>query len=267
LSLPLAKFNEYNRKIPTLLAVWPNGTHDIVDLYAAGGIPAVMKVLAEDLNLDALTVTGKTFQDVVNEAIIYNEEIIPPKDRPHFPEGGTVVLFGNLAPEGAVVKQSAVDPEMLTFAGEARIMESEEAALISFRNGTIKEGQVIVIRNEGPKGGPGMPETLAVTMALKSSGLKRVALVTDGRFSGATSGPCVGHVSPEAAMGGPLAALQDGDEISIDIPERKIEVRLSEEQISQRLKGFSPPKRDIPPGFMRRYVKSVSSAARGAILE
>ena len=267
LSLPLAKFNEYNRKIPTLLAIWPNGPHDIVDLYAAGGIPAVMKVLAADLNLDALTVTGKTFQEVVDDAKIYNEEIIPPKDKPHFPEGGTVVLFGNLAPEGAVVKQSAVDPDMLTFAGEARIMESEEAALTAFRDDAIREGQVIVIRNEGPKGGPGMPETLAVTMALKSSGLKRVALITDGRFSGATSGPCVGHISPEACAGGPIAALRDGDQITIDIPHRKIEVNLSDEKITERLKNFVPLKRDIPPGFMRRYVKTVSSAARGAILE
>ena len=179
-----------------------------------------------------------------------------------------MILFGNLAPDGAVVKQSAVAPDMRTFTGPARVMDSEADALKAFREGLIKEGEVIVIRNEGTqRGGPGMPETLAVTMAIMTSGLKRVALITDGRFSGATAGPCVGHVSPEAYVGGPIAALRDGDEIEIDIPQRKIAVKLSDEEIAQRLKGFTPAPRPVPAGFMQRYVKYVGSAAKGAILE
>jgi dihydroxy-acid dehydratase len=178
-----------------------------------------------------------------------------------------VILFGNLAPEGAVVKQSAVEPEMRVFTGKARVMNSEHEALEAFREKTIREEEVIVIRNEGPKGGPGMPETLAVTLALMTSGLKRVALVTDGRFSGATSGPCVGHVSPEAYVGGPIAALRDGDLITIDIPQRKIEAALSDSEIQERLKGFKPFQKEVPEGYMRRYIKQVGSAAKGAILE
>ncbi|MBW2063040.1 MAG: dihydroxy-acid dehydratase [Deltaproteobacteria bacterium] len=267
LSLPLSKFNELNRKIPTLLAIRPNGPYGIIDLYAAGGIPAVMKVLADDLHLDALNVTGQTLGQIVSQAEIFDEEVIPPRDKPHLAEGGTAALFGNLAPEGAVIKQSAVAADMQTFTGQARVMDSEAEALKGFREGSFKEGEVIVIRYEGPKGGPGMPETLAVTLALVTSSLKRVALITDGRFSGATSGPCVGHVSPEAYVGGPIAALKDGDEIEIDIPDRKINVNLSENEIEKRLQGFEPVKHPVPPGFMRRYVKYVSSAAKGAILE
>ncbi|MBI4768447.1 MAG: dihydroxy-acid dehydratase [Deltaproteobacteria bacterium] len=267
LSLPLSRFNELNKKIPTLIGIRPSGPHEILDLYAAGGIPAVMKVMASNLNLGALNVTGKTFKEIVETAQVYDETIIPPRDKPFSPEGGTVILFGNLAPDGAVVKQSAVDPEMRSFSGKARVMEAESEALSAFREKTIQEGEVIIIRNEGPKGGPGMPETLAVTLALITSGLKRVALVTDGRFSGATSGPCVGHVSPEAYVGGPIAALRDGDQVTIDIPNRKIEVNLSDEEIRQRLQGFKPVKKEVPPGFMQRYIKYVGSAAKGALLE
>jgi len=266
-SLTLHTFNEFNRKIPTLLAIRPNGPHTIVDLYAAGGMPAVMKVMADDLHLEALNVMGQTLGQVVASARVLNAGVIPPRDRPHMREGGTVALFGNLAPDGAVVKQSAVAPEMLVFSGKARVMDSEAEALRAFREGAIREGEVIVIRYEGPKGGPGMPETLAVTMALGTSNLKKVALVTDGRFSGATSGPCVGHVSPEAYEGGPIAAVRDGDFIEIDIPGRRIHVRLAEGEIRERLKGFRPVDRQVPPGFMKRYVKHVSSAARGAVLE
>jgi dihydroxy-acid dehydratase len=266
LDLPLSKFNDLNRRFPTLLSIRPSGTHEILDLYAAGGIPAVMKVLADDLNLSALTVTGQPWAEVVKTAQVMDETVIPPKDRPFLPEGGTVVLFGNLAPEGAVVKQSAVEPSMRTFTGRARVMDSEAEALKAFREKTIKEEDVIVIRYEGPKGGPGMPETLAVTLALITSGLKRVALITDGRFSGATSGPCVGHVSPEAFVGGPIASLRDGDMIEIDIPNRKLEVRLSDQEIRSRLQGFKPVQREVPAGFMQRYVKYVGSAAQGAVL-
>ncbi|MFC1888186.1 dihydroxy-acid dehydratase [Thermodesulfobacteriota bacterium] len=266
-TMPLETFNDFSTRIPTLCAVSPNGPHGVMDLYAAGGVPAVMKVLVDDLHLDARTVTGGTLADVVAAARVLDDDVIAPRDRPRQPEGGTVALFGNLAPDGAIVKQSSVVPEMRTFTGEARVFEAEAEALAALREGTVLEGQVLVIRNEGPRGGPGMPETLAVTMAIDLMGLEKVALITDGRFSGASYGPCVGHVSPEAHEGGPIAAVCNGDRITIDIPNRKLEVGLTDDEIAGRLERYRPPERQVPPGFMRRYVKSVSSAARGAILE
>jgi len=265
--LPLSRFNEFNRKIPTLCAISPNGPHGVIDLYSAGGIPAVMKRLTDDLHLDAITASGFKVGDILSGVMVLNEKVIPPRDKPHSPEGGTAVLFGNLAPDGAVVKQSAVTPEMKVFTGKALVKDSEAEVLKALREGGIKEGQVIVIRYEGPKGGPGMPETLAVTMALDLAGMKKVALITDGRFSGASFGPCIGHVSPEAYVGGPIAALKDGDEITVDIPARKLEVKLSDSEIKKRLEGWKPVQHPVPPGFMRRYVKYVTSAAKGAILE
>jgi dihydroxy-acid dehydratase len=265
--LPLERFNQLNKTIPTLLSITPNGPHGIIDLYTAGGIPAVMKALGDKLNLEAITVTGQTLKEITESATILNEEVIRPIEKPFNQEGGTVVLFGNLAPDGAVVKQSAVQKEMMTFTGKALVMNTEMDALKAFREKSIKEGEVIVIRYEGPKGGPGMPETLAVTLALLASGMEKVALLTDGRFSGVSSGPCVGHVSPEAQVGGPIAAVCDGDIIDIDIPNRSIHIRLSDEEIQQRLKGFKPIEKPVPPGFMRRYVKYVSSAAKGAVME
>jgi len=267
LELPLERFNELGRKVPTLLAISPNGPHGMIDLYRAGGVPAVMKVLADDLDLSVLNVTGGTLADVVAAAQVLDEEVIPPRDKPFQPEGGTVALFGNLAPEGSVVKQAAVSEEMRVFTGPARVFESEAECLEAIREKGLNEGEVLIIRNEGPRGGPGMPEALAVTMALELHGYSRVALVTDGRFSGASAGPCVGHASPEACVGGPIAALRDGDKVTIDIPGRSIEVDLTPEEIARRLKDFSPVERDIPEGYMRRYVKYVGSAARGAVLE
>ena len=267
IDFPLSRFNEFNRRIPTLCGISPNGPHGMIDLFTAGGIPAVMKRLSEDLHLDLPTVSGLTVRQITEQAQIRNPAVIPEKAGAFLPEGGTVVLFGNLAPEGAVTKQSAVSEDMRTFTGPARIFDAEAECLKAIREKSLHEGEVIVIRYEGPKGGPGMPETLAVTMGLELAGFKRVALITDGRFSGATAGPCIGHVSPEAAAGGPLAAVRDGDEITIDIPNRRLNVNLSEEQIEERLKSRTPITREIPPGFMRRYVKSVSSAARGAVLE
>jgi dihydroxy-acid dehydratase len=226
-----------------------------------------MKVLADDLDLEAVNVCGGTLSDVVAAAEVLDEEVIPPRDRPFQPEGGTCILFGNLSPDGAVVKQSAVETELLEFTGPARVFESEADCLRAVREKSLLEGEVLVIRNEGPRGGPGMPEALAVTMALELHGYKEIALVTDGRFSGASAGPCVGHVSPEAFVGGPIAAVRDGDEISIDIPGRRLEVALSSEEIEKRLGSWAPLERDIPEGYMRRYVKHVSSAARGAVLD
>lgn len=267
MELPLSSFNDLNRKIPTLCAIRPSGPYGITDLYRAGGVPAVMKVLADDLHLDAVVATGATWGDILPGVTVMDTTVIPPRDRPHRPEGGTVVLFGNLAPEGAVVKQSAVDDDLLSFTGPARIFDSESDCLAAIREKGLNEGEVVIIRYEGPKGGPGMPETLAVTMALPLNGYNRVALVTDGRFSGASSGPCVGHVSPEAYVGGPIAALLDGDSVTIDIPGRKLEVALTDEEILERMETWKPLEPDLPPGYMRRYVRLVSSAAKGAILE
>ncbi|MFO8056609.1 MAG: dihydroxy-acid dehydratase [bacterium] len=265
--LGLHDFNRTGKKIPTLCAISPNGPYGVVDLFSAGGVPAVMKRLEQDIHLDSITATGQTWEEVLEPVEVMDEKIITSKEKPFQPEGATVALFGNLAPEGAVVKQSAVVPEMRTFTAPAKVYESEADLLEAFRLGNVKEGQVIVIRNEGPKGAPGMPETLAVTMALDMSGLKNVAMITDGRFSGASYGPCVGHVSPEAQAGGPIAAVRDGDEITVDIENRKLSINLSDDKIKERIKSYDPPKREIPPGFMRRYVKLVSSAAKGAVLE
>jgi len=263
--LPLSVFNDFNRRIPTLLSISPNGPHGMMDLYAAGGMQGVLKALGDSLHLDALTVTGETIGQLLASAEIRNPAVIRPKSAPWHPEGGTVVLYGNLAPDGAVVKQSAVREDMRAFRGRARVMDSERAALEALGSGAVHEGDVLVIRYEGPKGGPGMPETLAVTLALAHSGLRRVALVTDGRFSGATEGPCVGHVSPEAYIGGPIAGVEEGDEVEIDIPNRLLRVRNTDPAL--RLGDFQPPCREVPPGFMRQYVKYVASAARGAIME
>ncbi|HEY5531400.1 MAG TPA: dihydroxy-acid dehydratase [Candidatus Anoxymicrobiaceae bacterium] len=267
MELPLSSFNDLNRKIPTLCAIRPSGPHGITDLYRAGGVPAVMKVLADDLHLDAVVATGATWGDILPGVTVLDTTVIPPRDRPHRPEGGTVVLFGNLAPEGAVVKQSAVEDDLLSFTGPARIFDSESDCLAAIREKGLNEGEVVIIRYEGPKGGPGMPETLAVTMALPLNGYNRVALVTDGRFSGASSGPCVGHVSPEAYVGGPIAALRDGDSVTIDIPGRRLEVAITDDEIRERMETWEPLEPDLPPGYMRRYVRLVSSAARGAVLE
>lgn len=267
IDLTQARFNDFNRRIPTLCGISPNGPHGMVDLFVAGGIPAVMKMLGEDLHLDALTVSGLRVRDIVAQAVVKNPAVIPDKAHAFLPEGGTVILSGNLAPEGAVIKQSAVAADMRVFTGPARVFDAESDCLKAIREKTLQEGEVIVIRYEGPRGGPGMPETLAVTMGLDLAGFTRVALITDGRFSGATAGPCIGHVAPEAACGGPIAVVRDGDEITIDIPGRKLSVNLSEQEIQARLSTWKPVTHEIPPGYMRRYVKMVSSASRGAVLE
>ena len=267
LKLDLAAFNHFNRKVPTLCALSPSGPYGVVDLYSAGGIPAVMKRLADDIHQEALCVTGKTIGEVIAGAKVLDEEVIPPREKPHLAEGGTAVLFGNLAPDGAVVKQSAVQKDMLVFTGKARVVETEQGAMDVIRQRTLQEGEVLVIRYEGPKGGPGMPELLSVTTMLELFRYKKVALVTDGRFSGASAGPCIGHVSPEAYDGGPIAAVRDGDEIVIDIPGRKLDVKLSASEIQKRLQGFKPLEREVPEGYLRRYRRMVSSAAKGAVLE
>ena len=267
IDLDLDAFNRYSRKIPTLIGIAPNGPHGVVDLYRAGGVAAVMKRLRDDLNLDCMTVSGKRIGEIIDDADILDESVVHPKNDPVLPEGGTVVLKGNLAPDCAVIKQSAVIPSMRAFEGKARVFDSEEAAITALQSGEIGPGTVIVIRYEGPKGGPGMPEMLSVTAIITLMKLERVALVTDGRFSGATDGPCVGHVTPEAFEGGPIALLRDGDTIRIDIPNRALSVDLTPLEIETRRKGWVRLEKPTTSRYLKMYRKLVGPASKGAVLQ
>jgi len=230
-------------------------------------VPAVMKTLEPLLHLDALTVTGKTVGENIAHARRLDEEVIRPLDKPIRPTGGIAVLRGSLAPRGAVLKTAGVPPSMMKFRGRARVFESGEEAADALLSGIIREGEVVVIRYEGPRGGPGMREMLAPTAALVGMGLmEKVALVTDGRFSGATHGLCVGHVSPEAAEGGPIAVVKDGDTILIDVEARLLNLEVSGHELRRRLESWSPPKLRAKGGWLLRYSLSVSSADAGAIL-
>ncbi|NPA14961.1 MAG: dihydroxy-acid dehydratase [Deferribacteres bacterium] len=261
----LETFDRISRETPHISNLRPGGDFMMEDLDAAGGIPAVMKRLKELMN-DTKTVSGKTVYQIADEAEIYDEEVIRPLDNPYHKEGGIAVLFGNLAPEGAVIKQTAVSEKMMTFKGVARVFDSEEAAMEAILGEKIKPGDVVVIRYEGPRGGPGMREMLAPTSAIVGMGLSdSVALITDGRFSGGTKGPCIGHVSPEAAAGGPIGLLKDGDVIYIDIPNRKLEVELSEEELEKRRREWKPPEPKVKRGYLARYAKFVTSASTGAV--
>jgi len=240
------------------------------DLDRAGGIYAVMKELAGRglIHLDALAVTGKKVEENIRDTRIFDHDVIHYASYPYRPRGGLVVLFGNLAPDGAVVKQAAVATEIMSHRGPARVFDSEEAAVDSIRRRGIKKGDVVVIRYEGPKGGPGMREMLTPTAAIAGLGLDRdVALLTDGRFSGGTRGACVGHISPEAADGGPIALVQGGDVIEIDIPEKRISIKVDEKTLKERAKNWREPPPKIERGYLHRYARLVSSAAKGAILK
>lgn len=265
----LELFNEYSKKIPTIVNVSPSGDYGIVDLYKAGGIPAVLRRLKDFLHLDCLTVSGATIGKLIRRVKVLDDNIIRPLDNPVYPEGGTVILKGNLAPNGAVVKQSAIkDQSMLKFEGSAICFNSEKKVIDALTSNKILNGSVIVIRYEGPKGGPGMPELLAVTATLMlRRNLDSVALITDGRFSGATSGPCIGHVSPKAYIGGPIAIVEDGDIICFDIPNRKLDVKLSDEEIKERFSKWKPLEREIKSKVLLKYKKLVSSASKGAIFK
>jgi dihydroxy-acid dehydratase len=265
----LREVNGLSAKTPNLCRLDPAGPFHLQDLDEAGGIPAVMNLLCEAglLESGALTVTGKTVGENIAGRRVKRPEVIRSIDEAYSPTGGLAVLFGNLAPEGAVVKQSAVAPEMLRHRGPARVFESEEEAVAAIMNGAFNSGEVIVIRYEGPRGGPGMREMLTATATLAGLGRdKDVALLTDGRFSGATRGASIGHVSPEAAAGGPIAALRDGDIIEIDIPDRRLEVLLEEKEIAARLAALPPWKPKISHGYLGRYAAQVSSASQGAVL-
>jgi dihydroxy-acid dehydratase len=271
IQLDLADLNDLARKVPYLCKVSPAiRTVHMEDVEAAGGISAILKELTnkkDTLNLQTRTVTGKTLGENIAKAQNLNPQVIRPVNQPFSETGGLAVLFGNLAPGGAIVKTAAVEPSMMVHKGPAKIFNSQDEAVRGILGGEIKAGQVIVIRYEGPRGGPGMPEMLTPTSAIMGMGLgEKVALITDGRFSGGTRGACVGHVSPEAAEGGPIAILEDGDMITIDIPEFGLDVDLSEDEIQERLKRKPIFELKIKTGYLARYAHMVSSANSGAVL-
>ncbi|WP_042835462.1 dihydroxy-acid dehydratase [Thermoanaerobacter ethanolicus] len=268
--IPLNEINEISTRVPNLCKLSPAGKYHIEDLYFAGGISAVLKELtkADLINTEVLTVTGKTLGKNIKDAKILNHDVIRPIDNPYSSTGGLAILYGNIAREGAVVKASAVAKEMLRHEGPAKVFNSEEEAIEAIYGGKIQKGDVVVIRYEGPKGGPGMREMLSPTSALAGMGLdKDVALITDGRFSGATRGASIGHVSPEAMEGGEIAIIEDGDIIEIDIPARKINVKLTDEEIKERMKRWVRPEPKIKTGYMARYAEQVTSANTGAVFK
>jgi dihydroxy-acid dehydratase len=264
----LAMINEISKKTPYLCMLRPSGPHHIEKLDQAGGIPAVMGELRQLLNLKAKTVTGKTLGENIVDVRTDDSEVIHSMKTAHSASGGLALLFGNLAPDGAVVKKSAVAKEMLVHRGPAHVFESEEEVTKAILSKEIKAGEVLVIRYEGPKGGPGMREMLTPTSLITGSGMeKEVALITDGRFSGATRGASIGHVSPEAAARGPIAAVQNGDMISIDIPNCKLDVELTDKEINERLSRLGDFEPRIKTGYLRRYIDNVTSASTGAVFE
>ena len=268
--LPLDIFNEVSLKTPHLCNLIPAGPHSLEDLHLAGGIQAILKELTSlgVIDTSCLTVTGESVEANIKDAGIKNHDVIRPVSDPYHKEGGIAILYGNLAPEGAVVKQSAVAPEMLTHRGPARVFESEDEAYNAILDGKIKPKDVVVIRYEGPRGGPGMPEMLSPTAAIVGMGLgKEVALITDGRFSGGTQGAAIGHVSPEAADGGPIGLVEEGDIIEIDIPSRKLNILVDDNTLEQRKRNWMPKEPKITSGYLGRYATMVSSGATGAILK
>ncbi|UCE71823.1 MAG: dihydroxy-acid dehydratase [Nitrospiraceae bacterium] len=266
-NLPLDLFDSISADTPHIADMLPGGEHYLEDLEFAGGVPAVLKRLKDKIN-NVQTVSGRNTHSIAGNAVIADHEVIRPLNRAHRKEGGIAVLYGSLAPHGAVVKQTAVSEKMMKFKGKATVFNSEEAGMKAILAGRITSGDVVIIRYEGPRGGPGMREMLSPTSAIAGMGLAdSVALITDGRFSGGTRGPCIGHVSPEAMEGGPIAIVKDGDMISIDIVKRKLDVLLDKAEIEDRLKKHKPIKQKISEGWLARYAVSVTSASTGAIMK
>ena len=254
LTLPLSTFDEIGRKVPHLCSMIPSGTYALEDLDAAGGVPAVMSELRTLLNLKLLTVSGKTVGENIKDAVVLDREVIHSLANPVHKEGGIAILTGNLAPKGSVIKTAGVSPKMQKHTGPAKVYDSEKEALIAIRGNEIKQGDVVVIRYEGPRGGPGMPEMLFPTATIAGMGLSEsVALITDGRFSGATRGGSIGHVAPEAFEGGPIAVLKNGDTITIDIPNRTLKVELTDKELKTRLSAWKPRPPKITKGILSRY--------------
>lgn len=268
--LELDQINDISTKTPHLCYLRPGGDHHVEDLYRAGGVQAVMKRLSEAgfINLDLMTATGRTIGENLSAVQVLRDDVIRPLESPYHQEGGLAILFGSLAPQGAVVKQSAVAKEMLTHKGPARVFDSEDDCVKAILAHEINPGDVIVIRYEGPKGGPGMREMLTPTSALAGMGLdKEVALLTDGRFSGASRGASIGHVSPEAMEGGPIALIQEGDLIQIDIPAKKIELLVDPAELDRRRRSWKRPEPKIKTGYLARYGRMVSSGSKGAVYQ
>ncbi|MBI5643794.1 MAG: dihydroxy-acid dehydratase [Deltaproteobacteria bacterium] len=265
--LPLEVFDTISRETPHITSLEPVGEYYMEDLHWAGGIGAVLKRLKDSIK-DNPTVSGKRVKAIIEDVKYIEEDVIKPLDQAYHAEGGIAVLKGNLAPLGAVVKQSGVSDKMMRFKGTARVFDSEEAAMKAILGRTVKAGEVLVIRYEGPRGGPGMREMLAPTATLMGMGLgESVALITDGRFSGGTRGPCVGHISPEAAEGGPIAFVKEGDVIELDIPGRRLELKVSEAELKVRKAAWKVPPPKIKDGWLSRYAKAVTSANTGAVLK
>ncbi len=267
IEIPAPLFDEISRRTPYIAKLSPAGKHHMTDLNEAGGIPAVMHELSKKglIHEDALTVTG-TVADRIKNAEVLDRNVIHSVEEPYRKEGGIAILQGNLAPDYAVVKASAVAEDMLVYEGTAKCYNSEESACKAIMEGEIKDGNVVVIRYEGPKGGPGMQEMLNPTAVITGMGLK-VGLITDGRFSGASQGACIGHISPEAMAGGPIALIEDGDVISIDIPSRKLELKVSDEELAKRKAEWKQPEPKIKTGYLARYAKLTTSASTGAVVE
>ena len=265
--LNLDDFDRISRDTPNIVKLEPAGDYFMEDLDYSGGIPAVMNRLKDQLN-DGLTVSGARTLELANGGVVGDDHVIRPLDNPYFKEGGIAVLKGNIAPDGSVVKQSGVGEKMMHFKGKAKVFNSEEETMKAIMDGQIKAGHVVVVRYEGPKGGPGMREMLAPTATITGMGLAdSVALITDGRFSGGTRGPCIGHISPEAMEGGIIAIIEDGDEIEINIPNRSIELKLSDAEIKERFKSWKAPEPKIKKGYLARYAKQVTSASTGGVMK
>ena len=268
IDLPLTLFDKLSKSVPHITSMIPSGPYDMQDLNLAGGIPAVMKTLKSKLHLNAVTVTGKTVKENIASAVVLNPEVIHPMDNPVHKEGGIAILTGNLAPDGAVVKAAGISANMMVHQGPAKTFDAEEDAMKAIIDKKVKKGDVVVIRYEGPKGGPGMREMLSPTATIAGMGLSEsVALITDGRFSGATRGPCIGHVSPEAAVGGPIGLLKDGDMIEIDVPKSRLSVKLSDAELAKRAKAWTPKEPNVKTGYLVRYAQVVQSAHKGSIVK
>lgn len=267
LKLDLSVFDELSRRIPHICDMSPGGPYHIEDLHRAGGIPAVMKEISKHLHLSLPTVSGKTVKEIIEKAEIFDRKVIRSTLSPVHREGGIAILRGNLAPEGAVVKVAGLSHKAMKFTGKAKVFDSEEEAVEAIFSGEIVEGNAVIIRYEGPKGGPGMKEMLSPTSALVGMGLgEEVALITDGRFSGGSRGLCIGHVSPEAAAGGPIAVIEDEDIVEIDVARRKLSFKVDEKELKKRLEDWTPKPLKVKKGYLKRYASQVSSASKGAIL-
>lgn len=267
----LRDINKIAEKVPYLSKIMPASDYSMQDVHRAGGVSAILNELCQMegvLHKDCITITGKTLAENVEGAKILDETVIRPKENPYSPVGGLSILYGNIAPDGAVIKVGAVDPSIKTFLGEAIVFESQDEAQEKINNGTVRAGHVVVIRYEGPKGGPGMPEMLAPTSAIMGRGLgKEVALITDGRFSGASRGISIGHISPEAAEGGPIALVQNGDKILIDLEARSIELVIDDEELAERRRLWQKPEPKIKTGYLAKYAKLVTSANTGGVMK